>query len=96
MLKLVKNSTGSFIVADGKQSRVQLPRWSSAQWHNYSMKCATSKSVYTIKIGRMMTFACEAKLKSIDFQFTTSQESGINQSKWIQAEDFYIANGHCA
>jgi hypothetical protein len=47
----------------------------------------------------MMTFACEAKFKSIGFQFTTSRESGINQSKWmdkfLQANDFYVANSHC-
>jgi hypothetical protein len=47
----------------------------------------------------MMTFAREAKLKSIGFQFTISRESGINQSKWmekfLQAKDFFIANGHC-
>jgi hypothetical protein len=46
----------------------------------------------------MMTFAREAKLKSIGFQFTISRESGINQSKWmdkfLQAKDFFIANGH--
>jgi len=99
LLESVKNATGSFIVADGNQSGVQLRRWISAQRHNYSMKYATSKSDYSIKIGRMMTFAREAKLKSIGFQFKISRESGINQSKWmdkfLQAEDFFIANGHC-
>jgi hypothetical protein len=63
------------------------------------MKYTTSKSDYNIEIGRMITFACEAKLKSIGFQFTTFRESGINQSKWmdkfLQAKEFYLANGHC-
>jgi hypothetical protein len=44
------------------------------------MKYATSKSDYSIKVGRMMTFACEAKLKSIGFHFKASRENGINQS----------------
>ena len=70
-LESVKNATGSFIFADGNQSGVQLRRWISAQRHKYSMKYATSKSDYSIKIGRMMTFAREAKLKSVGFQFTT-------------------------
>jgi hypothetical protein len=98
-LESVRNATGSLIVADGKQSGVQLCRWVYAQHHNYSMKYATSKSDYSIKIGRMMTFAREAKLKSIGFQFTALREDGINQSKWmdkfLQAKRFYDANGHC-
>jgi len=98
-LESVRSATGSLIVADGEQSGVQLRRWVYAQRHNYSMKYATSKSNYSIKVGRMMTFAREAKLKSIGFQFTISRESGINQSKWmekfLQAKDFFVANGHC-
>jgi hypothetical protein len=55
-LESVRSATGSLIVADGEQSGVQLRRWVYAQCHNYSMKYATSKSNYSIKVGRMMTF----------------------------------------
>jgi hypothetical protein len=94
-----KNTIVSFVVADQQQSGVQQHRWISAQRHYYAMKCAPSKSDYIMKYGRMMTFAHEAKLKSIGFQFTTLQENGINQSKWmaklLQAKEFILANGRC-
>jgi hypothetical protein len=50
-LESTKNATGSFIVADGNQSGIQLFRWVSAQRHNYSMKYTTSKSDDSVKKG---------------------------------------------
>ncbi len=50
-LESVKNATGSFIVADGNQSGVQLCRWIYAQRHNYSMKCATSSQITVLRLA---------------------------------------------
>jgi hypothetical protein len=82
-----------------KECPYQLRRWISQQRFYFLMKYSTSKSDATIKYGKILTSAREAKLKSIGFCFTGKKGSSLHESKWMKkfklAEAFYNKNGHC-
>ncbi len=77
----------------------KLCRWMSQQRFYFSMKYSTSKSDNTIKYGKVLTSAREAKLKSISFCFSCKKASSIHEAKWMKkfklAKTFYNKNGHC-
>jgi hypothetical protein len=77
----------------------KLRRWMSQQHFYFSMKCSTSKSENTMKYGKVLTSAREAKLKSIGFCFSCKKASCIHEAKWMKkfelAKAFYNKNGHC-
>jgi hypothetical protein len=85
-----KNASESIVA---EESPHKLCRWMSQQCFYFSMKYSTSKSDATMKCGKLLTPACEAKLKSIGFCFIWNKDVSLHESKWMkkfeQAKEFY-------